>query len=72
MYVQVCVEGSNFLNWCSITYLISEDRSIYVRLFPVIYWFLCLYVVLRKDLWVLIGCMSCMCVGEREYMMKVM
>jgi len=52
MYVQVCVEESNFLDCCSITYFISEDLWIYVRLFPVIYWFLYLYVVLRKDLWV--------------------
>jgi len=31
----------------------------YLRLFLVIYWFLCVYVVLRKDWWVLMGWSSC-------------
>jgi len=43
------------LNCCSIIYFVSGDRSIYLRLLLVVYWFLCLYVVLHKSWWVLVG-----------------
>jgi hypothetical protein len=37
MYVYYCAEENNFLNCCSITYFVSGDRWIYVRLFIVVY-----------------------------------
>jgi hypothetical protein len=58
MYVYVCAKENNFLNCCDIIYFVSGDRWIYVRLFLAVYWFLCPYVVLRKDwsvMWDLVG-----------------
>jgi hypothetical protein len=54
MYVYVCAEENNFLNVWIIIYFVSEDGWKYVCLVLVVYGFLCLYVVLRKDWWILI------------------
>jgi len=65
MYVYVCAEENNFLNFCCIIYFVNGNRWIYVRLFLVVYWFLCLYVMLCKDWWVLVSWSSCRWREER-------
>jgi len=59
MYVYVCGEENNFLTCCSIICFLSGDHWIYVHLLLMVYWFLCLYIVLHKDWWVLVGWSSC-------------